>query len=240
MYRLAAPTLAVALLVLAALIAFVVVIDPFAKPNQQHAVYSQPPGDARVGLQSFAAFGLFGWPAPSPTPLPTEPPVADAGAAAEVSSLPANSAPPVPASEDNPPAATEYQDYEMASAVLASVNSARAAQGIAALSANDALTGAAQSYAQLLAQLHTLAHDAGGGLLTRVQAAGYPGDPFLGEALWEGWGQYGPGGVVNDWLNSPPHRDILLTTTYAEAGVACFVEESNGAKNTRCVLDVAG
>lgn len=258
LHRLAAPALAVALLILAGLIALAGLADLFAKPNQKQTVYSQPPGDPGVGLESFAAFGLLGWPtlAPTATPLPAPPPaepaVADDGAAAaEVSSQPANPPPPAPASEGNPPAsegtaptperhppaANEYQDYDMANAVLASVNSARAAQGLAALSANGALTAAAQSYAQLLAQLDTLAHDAAGGLLARIQASGYPGG-FLAETLWEGWGQHAPDDVVTDWLNSPPHREILLSTTYVDAGIACYVEETNGAPNTRCVLDL--
>jgi uncharacterized protein YkwD len=144
----------------------------------------------------------------------------------------------------NGQAATGYQDYDMATAVLAAVNSARAAQGsaraapsIAALSANGALTAAARSYAQLLAQLDSLTHDAGGGLLARIQASGYTGG-ILAEALWEGWGQPTPDDVVNDWLNSPPHREILLTVTYVDAGIACYVRDVNGERNTRCVLDV--
>jgi uncharacterized protein YkwD len=245
MRSLAGSALAVALLILAGLIALGGLIDLFAKPNQRQTVYSQPPGDPGLGPESFAAFERIGWPTPAPTPtplptsLPTEPPVADEGAAtAEVSSQPANPPPPAPASEGNPPATTEYQDYDMANAVLASVNSARAAQGVAALSANGALTAAAQSYAQLLAQLDTLTHDAAGGLLARIQASGYTGG-FLGEALWQGRGaSYTPDEVVNDWLNSPPHREILLSTTYVDAGIACYVEETNGAPNTRCVLDV--
>jgi len=243
-HRLAAPFLAGALFILAVLIALGGFADLFAKPNQRQTVYSQPPSDPGAGLESFAALPLLGWPTPAPTatslpaPLPAEPPVADDGAA-EVSSQPANPPPPAPASEDNPPATSEYQDYDMANAVLASVNSARGAQGLAALSANGALTAAAQSYAQLLTQLDTLTHDAGGGLLARIRASGYPGG-FLGEALWEGWGQYAADQVVNQWLNSPPHREILLNPAYADAGVACYVQEVNGALNTRCVLDVGG
>jgi uncharacterized protein YkwD len=256
-HRLAAPVLAGALFILAALIALGGLLDLFAKPDQRQTVYSQPPGDPGAGLESFAAFGLLGWPTPAPTatplpaPLPSEPPVAnDGAAAAEVSSQPTEAPPPAPALEDhppasdstaptpvsNPPATSEYQDYDMANAVLASVNSSRAAQGLAAYSANGALTAAAQSYAQLLAQLDTLTHDAGGGLLARIQASDYPGG-FLGEALWEGWGQYAPDAVVNDWLNSPPHREILLSSTYVDIGVGCYVVITNGASNTRCVLD---
>lgn len=227
------------MLLFAGLIALGGFIDLFAEPRKpQQAAYSPPPGDPGVGLHRFAAFGLLAWPTPGATPVPpptTEPPpAADTGEAPPQLPAPA----PVPASEGNPPVIIEYQDYGLADGVLAAINGARAAQGIGPLAANSQLAAAAQSYAQLLTQLDTLAHDLSGGLLPRVQASGYTGG-FLGEALWEGWGQqYAADQVVNEWLNSPPHRDILLNATYTDAGVACYVRSTDGALNTRCVLDV--
>ena len=230
---------AAALLLFAGLIALGGFVDLFAKPDQPHLTnYSPPAGDPGVGLQRFEAFGLFGWPTPAPTPLPpppTEPPPPAAVDAGDNVSPPA----PVPAAEADSPPVSEYQDYGMADGALAAINSARAAQGIGPLSANGALMGAAQSYAQLLTELDTLAHDLNGGLLARVQASGYP-NGFLGEALWVGWGPYAAGDVVNEWLNSPPHRDILLNAGFVDAGIACYVRSRDGALNTRCVLDVGG
>jgi len=241
-HRAAGPILAAALLLFAGLIALGGFIDLFAGARKPHTAYSPPPGDPGVGPNRFAAFGLLAWPTPGATPVPpppTEPPPVadDASDAAPPPELPAPTSAPVPAWEPDTPIATEYQDYGMANAVLAAINNARAAQGIGPLSVNGALMGAAQGYAQLLTQLDTLAHDLSGGLLARVQANGYTGG-FLAEALWEGWGQYAADQVVNEWLNSPPHREILLNATYTDTGVACYVRNTDGALNTRCVLDV--
>jgi uncharacterized protein YkwD len=239
----ASTAVAAALLLFAGLIALGGFIDLLAKPNgPRRASYSPPGSDPGVGLQRFEAFGLLGWPTPAPTPVPppaTEPPplADDAGDGSPPVQAPPGS--PVAASENYQPATLDYQDYGMANGVLIAVNSARAAQGMGPLSENGALMGAAQNYAQLLTQLDTLAHDLGGGMLVRLQGSGYPGG-FLGEALWEGWGRYVPEDVVNGWLNSPPHRDILLNASFSDAGIACYVRSTDGALITRCVLDVGG
>lgn len=233
--RLAGLAFATALLVLAGSIALGVLVDLFATPHEQQAVSAQPVAEGGAGLDSFSALAP---PTQTPTPLPpppTEAPVSEnAATPAGVTSQPAGPSPV--AASDGQATTANYQNYDMAGAVLGYVNSARAAQGLGPLSANGALTSAAESYAQLLAQLNTLSHDLSGGLLARIQASGYAGSN-MGEALWEGWGNYSASDIVNDWLNSPHHRAIVLGA-YADAGVACYVQEMNGALNTRCVLDV--
>ena len=240
-HRAAGPVLATALLLLAGLIALGGFIDLFAEARKPQQAAS-PPGDP--GVQRFAAFELSAWPTAAPTPVPpppTEPPPAadDTGDVSPPPEAPAPPPAPVPASEPDTPVISEYQDYGMADGALAAINAARAAQGIGPLSANSQLAAAAQSYAHLLTELDTLSHDLNGGLLVRLQASGYAGG-FLGEALWEGWGPYAADAVVSQWLNSPPHRDILLNAGFLDAGVACYVRVIDGALNTRCVLDVGG
>ena len=241
-HRAVGPFAAAALLLVAGLIALGGFIDLFAEPREsRRAAYAPPADDPAAGQQ---AFRLLAWPTPGPTPVPPPPveppPAADAiGDISPPPEAPESTLAPVPASEPDAPPAVEYQDYGLADAVLAAINAARAAQGIGPLSANGQLAAAAQSYAQLLTQLDTLSHDLNGGLLARLQGSGYAGG-FLGEALWEGWGPYAADAVVNGWLNSPPHREILLTASYVDAGVACYVRSTDGALNTRCVLDVGG
>ncbi len=215
-HRLVGPAATAALLLLAGLFALGGLVGFFAKANRPSKTYSPPGGDPGAGLESFSALALLAWPTPTPTPTPlplspTEPSVSEnAAAPADVASQPARPS-PESASEGQAPSIADYQNYDMASAVLAYVNGARSAQGLGAL------TSGAQSYAQLLTQLNTLSHDLNGGLLARIHASD----------------------VVNDWLNSPSHRAILLGA-YVDAGVACYVHEANGQPNTRCALDVGG
>jgi uncharacterized protein YkwD len=239
MHRLTAPALAVALLILAALVA------QFESATTSAGTPTAAAGDANCdgAVNSIDAALVLQYSAGLIGSLSCQG-LADVNYSSSVSAVDAalilqfsaGLISQLPASKGEAP--TEYQDYDKANAVLASINSARAAQGIAALSANGALTAAVESYAQLLTQLNTLSHDLNGGVLARIQASGYTGG-FFGETLWEGLGRsYTADEVVNDWLNSPPHRVVLLSTTYVDAGVACYVKEVNGAPNTRCVLDV--
>ncbi len=245
--RLAGSVIAAALLILAGLIAFGGFVDLFAKPNTPHSVRSRAPGDENSGTNALLASGLFAWPPPWPPPMPTPEPLpatpepqsepvllVEGSPRAEVTPEPSE-APPVPAQQ--PPA--EYQSYDMASALIGYVNAARALHGLGALTPNGALTAAAEGYAQYLTHTNQFTHNANGGLLARIQAAGYGGG-YAGEAIWEGWGNYASGAVVNDWLNSPPHREILLAAVYTDVGVGCYVIDDNGQPNTRCVLDVGG
>jgi uncharacterized protein YkwD len=250
--------LTAALLTLAGLIAVGGFIDLFAKqPNHQNARRSQAPIDLKSA-------GLFSWSPPWPTPTPavswaeaaqnwavaawtlaltpTAPPVDDTSstpvhdtAPADVNQpavAPSYQPPPVPANESPPPG--DYHNYDMAYSITSYVNDARASAGLGRLGQNGALSAAAQNYAQYLTDTNQFTHDALGGLLARVQTAGYRGG-WVGEAIWEGWGNYGAADVVHDWLNSPSHRAILLGANYSEIGVDCYVADG---PNTRCVLDV--
>jgi uncharacterized protein YkwD len=243
--RRAGSVIAAALLILAGLIALGGFVDLFAKPNAPHSVRSRTPADENSGTNTLLTSGLFTWPPPWPIPTPTPEPLSatpepqsepvlpdESSPQAEVTPQPTE-APPVSAQQ--PPA--EYQNYDMASAVIGYVNQARASQGLGALTPNGALAAAAEGYAQYLTDTNQFTHDANGGLLARIQAAGYGGG-YAGEAIWEGWGNYASGDVVDEWLNSPPHREILLGAVYTDIGVGCYVIDDDGQPNTRCVLDV--
>ncbi len=254
--------LTAALLILAGLIAVGGFIDLFAKqpshfrePTRLQApsdlksagLFTWPPPWPTPTVVSWAEaaqnWAVAAWTlALTPTPPPLD--AAAAAAAAPVgdsapadvyqrASPPHYQPPPVPANESPPPG--DYHNYDMAYSIIGYVNSARASAGLGGLSQNGALTAAAQHYAQYLTDTNQFTHDALGGLLARVQAAGYSGG-WVGEAIWEGWGaNYGARDVVQDWLNSPSHRAILLGSNYTEIGVACYVA---AGPNTRCVLDV--
>jgi uncharacterized protein YkwD len=241
----AGSVLAAPLLILAGLIALGGFLDLFGKPGKATAPDLQSSAPTAARPNDLLAAGLFSWPPPWPAPAPAQEPL-PADVVAEPAELPPavdeptvqptvapTEAPPVPAVQ--PPAM--YADYALASGAIDAVNAARAANGLGPVALNGALSGAAQSYAQYLTETDQFTHDALGGLLARVRAAGYAGG-YAGEAMWEGWGVYSAGEVVNDLLNSPPHRAILLSAVYTEIGAGCYVIDNNGAPNTRCVLDV--
>jgi uncharacterized protein YkwD len=105
---------------------------------------------------------------------------------------------------------------------------------------NNALARAAADYAVLLMQYSSLSHTAAGTTLTgRVRAAGYTAGPPLGEVLWLAVGVVPPERTVADWMASPGHRDVILSSSYSVAGAACYFRQ--GARwEARCVMDFGG
>lgn len=100
--------------------------------------------------------------------------------------------------------------------ILAAINSARAANGKPPLRYNTRLETAARSQANLMARKDQLSHDLGVTLRQRVSAAGYDG--AVGENV--AGGQKSLEQAITSWLNSPGHRDTLLSTRFEEFGLA--------------------
>jgi uncharacterized protein YkwD len=97
-------------------------------------------------------------------------------------------------------------------AVECLVNQQRAASGLGALSHDRHLARAARRYSASMVRQQFFAHvsPSGSTLSERARAAGWSGRT-LGETL--GWGSgtlATPSAIVNGWMNSPPHRAIIL------------------------------
>lgn len=103
--------------------------------------------------------------------------------------------------------AAEAPDARVIKALLTLHNRQRAEADKPELKLSDALTAVAQRYAEHLAASGKFGHQEQGALRDRLQAAGYD-FRRAGENIARG--QRTPGAVVNSWLKSPPHRDILL------------------------------
>lgn len=101
-------------------------------------------------------------------------------------------------------------------AILSAINGTREAYGKPPLAYNTALEAAARRQAQLMASKDTLSHDLGETLRQRVRAAGYIG--AVGENV--AGGQRTLEQAIEGWLNSPGHRDTLLSTKFVEFGLA--------------------
>lgn len=100
--------------------------------------------------------------------------------------------------------------------ILKAINGVRAANGRKPLTYNYRLEEAARSQARMMAAKDTLSHDLGVTLRERVTAAGYDG--AVGENV--AGGQQTLEQAIQGWLNSPAHRDTLLSSKFTEFGLA--------------------
>ena len=100
--------------------------------------------------------------------------------------------------------------------ILAAINDVRKANGRKPLAYNYKLEEAARAQARLMASKDQLSHDLGMTLRQRVTAAGYEG--AVGENV--AGGQRTLEQAIQGWLDSPRHRDTLLSDKFTEFGLA--------------------
>jgi uncharacterized protein YkwD len=100
--------------------------------------------------------------------------------------------------------------------IVAAINGVRKANGKKPLTYNSKLAEAARSQAKLMASRDQLSHDLGVSLRQRVTNAGYDG--AVGENV--AGGQKTLEGAIQGWLNSPAHRNTLLSDRFTEFGLA--------------------
>jgi uncharacterized protein YkwD len=105
--------------------------------------------------------------------------------------------------------------------IFALINQARQAIGIPALSLDDQLIEAAQIQASAMAMLRVMQHDLPGmpqpDFPSRLHYVGYSYQ-WAGENL--GVGPADVPTIVSLWLDSPPHRDNILSPYPTSTGVA--------------------
>jgi uncharacterized protein YkwD len=119
--------------------------------------------------------------------------------------------PPAPAPGPSPGPSQLTRD-----AIISAINRTRAANGRPPLKYNTQLETAARSQANLMASKDQLSHNLGVTLRERVRAAGYYG--AVGENV--AGGQTTLDQAIQGWLNSPAHREALLSTRFVEFGLA--------------------
>ena len=115
----------------------------------------------------------------------------------------------------------------VSSQVVAFVNSVRSANGLPRLRLARPLTRAADSHAVSMATRGFFGHDSPSGetFAQRIRRF-YPGDSrrswTAGENLFATTGQIDARAVVDAWLASPTHRNVLLKRGWREIGVAAI------------------
>jgi uncharacterized protein YkwD len=122
-------------------------------------------------------------------------------------------------------------------AILCLVNVERRDHGLPALRANDDLERAAQRHSEDMVDRHFFDHDSPGGTTVRDRVArtGY----LRGARRWSlgeniGWASRtlsSPAGMVKGWMESPGHREIILTRTFREAGVGIAMGTPSGRRS---------
>jgi uncharacterized protein YkwD len=128
---------------------------------------------------------------------------------------------------------------KMRSALLCLVNEKRAAYGLRGLKADRRLQKAAMRHAKDMARNHFFAHQRPGGpdLGARLRRAGWHGHAW-GENIAYGCGAMGtPRATLRMWMNSPPHRALLLSGTYRAGGLGVTSRAPCGS-GAMWVLDV--
>jgi uncharacterized protein YkwD len=101
----------------------------------------------------------------------------------------------------------------------------RAQHGLPAWLPSGRLTAAAERHSADMVQRRYFEHETpdGQSVADRVRHTGYlggAGDWALGEDIGWGTGTLGtPASIVQAWMNSPPHRAVLLSRRLQEVGV---------------------
>lgn len=108
---------------------------------------------------------------------------------------------------------------------LEAVNAVRTEAGLTTLQISPTLDKVAQRYAQLMADSNCVGHscDPAGDAVARVAATGYHAR-LVGEALAAG--PQTAEEVIRGWLNSPPHRKILLSRDARDVGLGFAYDEA--------------
>jgi uncharacterized protein YkwD len=108
------------------------------------------------------------------------------------------------------------------------LNQQRAANGLPALYGASALDSSAQSYAEAMKQATAggpvfLSHTGpdGSSFQDRINSAGYNDWTTIGENIAAG--QKSPQEVVDDWMNSPGHRENILNPAFQDIGIGLAV-----------------
>jgi uncharacterized protein YkwD len=118
-------------------------------------------------------------------------------------------------------------------ATLCLLNQQRAASGIRPLVENAALSTASAGYSQRMVAQGFFGHESpdGGTLVQRLTAVGYLGGDdswVVGENI--GWGQASLAtarSMVTAWMNSPGHRENLLSADYTQVGLGLALGTPN-------------
>jgi uncharacterized protein YkwD len=124
--------------------------------------------------------------------------------------------------------ATVERRMALEAAVIREVNRVRVAEGLRPLQASPSLRTAARGHSRAMLEHGFFAHESldGTAFSERIRRH-YSNRGWMkwsvGEALLAGTGDtLEPRAIVATWLDSPPHREILMSPTWRETGIGAL------------------
>jgi len=200
-----------------------------------------PRGDAQPSmsevLSAVRVLAAAGALPPPHAPAAGAPPLAPVAA-------PLPSATPVPPTSPvaaPPSSASGWYDDAYSQRIRDLVNQERAGAGLAPVAVEPRLAAAASAYTKVLADHHWFSHVGpdGSTFISRIDAAGFPFTVQLGEILAWGTQNWSPESIVQAWMDSPTHREEIMSPAYTRAGARCYFTPADGV-TVYCAMDFAG
>lgn len=117
-------------------------------------------------------------------------------------------------------------------AVIHELNEVRAAQGLEPLRSSPSLRSAARGHSRSMLDYGFFSHDSADGTAFSERIRRYYTNRgwrtwSVGEALLASQGvDIDAAGIVKAWLESPPHREIILSPTFRDAGIGALYASS--------------
>ncbi len=127
--------------------------------------------------------------------------------------------------------------------VIALLNGVRESQGLPALRSDGSLNEAADSHSRGMVTSGVFSHDSASGTPCEVRIRRFVKARLVGETI--AWLAGTPAAqqaqrTVDLWMNSPPHRQTLLTPTFKRIGVSRKGGKMFGRQGVAFTADLAG
>jgi uncharacterized protein YkwD len=109
-------------------------------------------------------------------------------------------------------ASASSADAEAEAQAIASLNEIRAANGLSSLRSSTSLANSSGAYARYMLRNDFFGHQARIRVARQFRTAG--------ETLaWHSGWSAGPRRTVRQWMNSPPHRAVLMSSAFRQVGM---------------------
>ncbi len=127
-----------------------------------------------------------------------------------------------------PAAANADADVDAEMRAVESLNTIRASNGLASLSVSRSLANSASAYSRYMLDNDFFGHQARIPVASRFRTAG--------ETLaWHSGLKPGPRQTVRQWMASPPHRAVLMSSAFRQVGMGMERGRLNGRATTMWV-----
>ena len=127
-----------------------------------------------------------------------------------------------------PAAANADADVDVEMRAIQSLNQIRTSNGLASLSVSPSLANSASAYSRYMLDNNFFGHQTRIRVASRFRTAG--------ETLaWHSGSRPGPRRTVRQWMASPPHRAVLMSSAFRQVGMGMERGRLNGRATTMWV-----